>query len=109
MRSQRSTPWGTPPTPRSWSATRSRYATEPKHRGGRGVVLWQDANGTRFGDLKFALADVVGGELKVIFAAVGSAAGYVTKLSPQYDALKPSLERLYARAAKQFGDPGITP
>lgn len=61
----------------------------------------------KFGDYKYAIADIVDGEFKCVFRAVSAAAGRAQQQN--LTAIFPSLRVLYARASKQFDDPDIKP
>ena len=71
----------------------------------RRAYLWQDGDGTSFGDLKYPICSVFDGELKCVFAAVSAAAGRAKQQN--LTAIYPALRTLYAKAARQFGDSSI--
>lgn len=87
------------------SATASTTSSEP----------WStSAGGSReFADFKFPVADVIDGQLKIIWAAVVAAASVVQGGRGGTNAptagLKSKLTTLYQRAAKAFDDPEIKP
>ncbi|MEU7856456.1 hypothetical protein [Nonomuraea sp. NPDC049141] len=76
----------------------------------RQAFLWyDDDNADEFGGYKLPIADVVGGELKVVPRAVISAAGVVDGARGGVDVPKGDLDRIRSHLAKYYAKMGDTP
>ncbi|MFD1536734.1 hypothetical protein [Nonomuraea guangzhouensis] len=76
----------------------------------REAFLWYDGdNADEFGSFKLPIADVVGGELKVVPRAVISAAGVVDGARGGVDVPKGDIDRIKSHLARYYAKMGDTP
>ena len=76
----------------------------------REAFLWYDGdNADEFGSFKLPIADVVGGELKVVPRAVISAAGVVDGARGGVDVPKGDIDRIRSHLARYYAKMGDTP
>lgn len=76
----------------------------------RQAFLWYDGdNADEFGGYKLPIADVVGGELKVVPRAVSAAAAVIDGARGGVDVPKDDIDRIKSHLAKYYAKMGDTP